>query len=104
VAVRPRALAGAALAEWLIRLGHLDAAVSPVLTVPEAFARAAQSGDVTEPAIVGPLPRLSGFATSVDATSAQPDEHRDAILREVGLDPASQPLPDQALDRSPGTP
>jgi alpha-methylacyl-CoA racemase len=79
-----RAFAAAPLEHWLERLGHLDAAVAPVLSLPEAFARAAARGALTAPAAVGPIPRMTGVVPVISSGAAQRDEHREAILRELG--------------------
>jgi alpha-methylacyl-CoA racemase len=77
-----RTFASRPLEDWLERLTHLDAAVSPVLTVPDAFARAAARGLIAEPATVGPIPRFRDFSPHL-GPAAQPDQRREEILREL---------------------
>jgi alpha-methylacyl-CoA racemase len=82
-----RTFAAQPLERWLQRLAHLDATVSPVLTMPEAFARAAAQGLIAAPATVGPIPRLRGYSPHLGPAS-QPDGRRAEILRELDTDPA----------------
>jgi alpha-methylacyl-CoA racemase len=77
--------------EWAALLSESDACVAPVLDWTEAPAHPqmaarqvfVESGGVLQP---GPAPRLSKTPGAIARPPAQPGEHTDEILRELGLD------------------
>jgi hypothetical protein len=69
---------------WIEKLGE-NSPVSVVYSLPEAFSIASSQGLVDKVAVVGPVPRLSGYSHRVGDVVRTPDENRAEILREIGM-------------------
>jgi alpha-methylacyl-CoA racemase len=91
--------ASESLQHWLNRLP--GSPVAEVRSLPEGFAQAAKLGLVRDTAVVGPLPRISGFGHSVGDVVRDPDQHRHEILAEIGLDVSV--LDEEVSEREGGT-
>jgi alpha-methylacyl-CoA racemase len=74
------------LDHWLRRLAEVDTTVTPVRSIPGAFAEARRSGVVESGITVGPIPRISGYAHRVGPAPRTADQDRDEILRELAAD------------------
>lgn len=72
------------LEHWLALFEGVDTAISPVLSLPEAFDAARRDGVVRPDGAVGPIPRISGYGRELGAVVRTPDEHRAQILAELG--------------------
>jgi alpha-methylacyl-CoA racemase len=76
-------------AYWTAKLAHLDACVSPALTIEEALANEQfrARGMVVEengaPRVALPV-KFSDFEFAIDRPAPRPGEHSDEVLREAG--------------------
>lgn len=78
------AFAGAPLDTWLERLADVDTAVAPVRSLPDAYATAHRRGVLPAPDTVGPIPRMSGWATASGPVVTRPGTHTREVLGEIG--------------------
>ncbi|HEY1517985.1 MAG TPA: CaiB/BaiF CoA-transferase family protein [Solirubrobacteraceae bacterium] len=74
------------LHHWLRRLADVDTTVTPVRSIPEAFAEAHRSGIVQSAVTVGPIPRISGYDRTVGPVARRADQDRNEILGELATD------------------
>jgi crotonobetainyl-CoA:carnitine CoA-transferase CaiB-like acyl-CoA transferase len=71
------------LDHWLSSLADVDTTVTPVRSIPEAFAEAHRTGIVESAVTVGPIPRISGYARTVGPVARKADQDRAEILGEL---------------------
>ena len=74
------------LDHWLELLADVDTTVTPVRSIPDAFATARRNGVIESGITVGPIPRISGYAHSVGPVARAPDQDRNEILSELAAD------------------
>ncbi len=74
------------LDHWLELLADVDTTVTPVRSIPEAFAEAHRSGIVESGITVGPIPRISGYAHTAGPVARTADQDRTEILGELAAD------------------
>jgi alpha-methylacyl-CoA racemase len=74
------------LDHWLELLADVDTTVTPVRSIPEAFAEAHRSGIVESGLTVGPIPRISGYPHRVGPVARTADQDRNEILGELAAD------------------
>lgn len=71
------------LDQWLRHLADVDTTVTPVRSIPDAFAEAERTGVVRSPLMVGPIPHISGYGRSARPVARTADQDRTEILAEL---------------------